>query len=328
MIARLRRDGRCCSHRSTATSTARSSFESEQVWQRLDELAPSGASIAAIVEGAPGLRRHDPRARGESPASSRYRRARAQTARWSAIGVELARNLSDGEEEDAADAVEATLRGIDAPRGARRRRAARSTEEFSERAEKDAERAELISLPIALVVMAIVFGGIVAAGMPLAIAFAGVFVDDDRARRRRVGHRRVALRAERRDHARHRARHRLRTAHGQPVPRGARRRLRDPRRGTPNHGEQRPHRSCSPRPPSRLRLSSLFVFEDATMRSLGIAGITVVLACMAAALTLMPALLGRFGHRLGVAEPAVGSRLVRARRPADPTARRRSSPSS
>ena len=51
-------------------------------------------------------------------------------------------------------------------------------------------------------------------------------------------------------------------------------------------------------------LSSLLVFQDATMRSLGIAGITVVLACMVAALTLLPALLGRFGHRLGVATKA------------------------
>ena len=51
-------------------------------------------------------------------------------------------------------------------------------------------------------------------------------------------------------------------------------------------------------------LSSLFVFQDATMRSLGIAGILVVLACMSAALTLMPALLGRYGHRLGSGVPA------------------------
>ena len=69
-------------------------------------------------------------------------------------------------------------------------------------------------------------------------------------------------------------------------------------------------------------LSSLFVFPDATMRSLGIAGIAVVLACMAAAVTLMPALLGRFGHRLGVAAARVRPRLVRAARPAHPAPRR------
>ena len=75
---------------------------------------------------------------------------------------------------DAVDAVEPILRGIDAPKvlvGGE----LLVDREFSERAEKDAQRAELISLPIALIVMAIVFGGIVAAGLPLAIAFAGVF---------------------------------------------------------------------------------------------------------------------------------------------------------
>jgi RND superfamily putative drug exporter len=53
-----------------------------------------------------------------------------------------------------------------------------------------------------------------------------------------------------------------------------------------------------------VALSSLLVFEDATMRSIGIAGIIVVLACMTAALTLLPALLARFGHRLRPAAAA------------------------
>ena len=88
--------------------------------------------------------------------------------------MQLAPNLSDEAESRAVDAVEPILRGIDAPKvlvGGE----LLVDREFSERAEKDAQRAELISLPIALIVMAIVFGGVVAAGLPLAIAFAGVF---------------------------------------------------------------------------------------------------------------------------------------------------------
>jgi RND superfamily putative drug exporter len=91
-----------------------------------------------------------------------------------AIGVQLDPNLSDEAESSAVDAVEPILRDIDAPEvlvGGE----LLVDREFSERAEKDAQRAELIALPIALIVMAIVFGGIVAAGLPLAIAFAGVF---------------------------------------------------------------------------------------------------------------------------------------------------------
>ena len=47
-------------------------------------------------------------------------------------------------------------------------------EEVAELAERDAQRAEAMSLPVALVVMAIVFGGVLAAGLPLAIALTGV----------------------------------------------------------------------------------------------------------------------------------------------------------
>jgi putative drug exporter of the RND superfamily len=53
-----------------------------------------------------------------------------------------------------------------------------------------------------------------------------------------------------------------------------------------------------------VALSGLLVFDDPTIRALALAGMGVVIACMAAALTLLPALLGRFGHRLGTARPA------------------------
>jgi RND superfamily putative drug exporter len=53
-----------------------------------------------------------------------------------------------------------------------------------------------------------------------------------------------------------------------------------------------------------VALSGLLVFDDPTIRALALAGMGVVIACMAAALTLLPALLARFGHRLGTARPA------------------------
>jgi len=53
-----------------------------------------------------------------------------------------------------------------------------------------------------------------------------------------------------------------------------------------------------------VALVSLAVFPDPTIRSLAFGGIGVVLATMAAALTLLPALLARFGHRLSPQAPA------------------------
>jgi RND superfamily putative drug exporter len=53
-----------------------------------------------------------------------------------------------------------------------------------------------------------------------------------------------------------------------------------------------------------VALLALVVFPDPTIRSLAYGGIGVVLATMAAALTLLPALLSRFGHRLSPRAPA------------------------
>ena len=277
------------------------SFESEQVWNRLHELAPSGSSIAAIVEGA-DVPESTIRALEAVPGVASVQAGPSADGEAVGIGVELAPGLSDGEEEDAAEAVEATVRAIDAPKvlvGGE----LLIDQEFSERAEKDAQRAELLSLPIALLVMAIVFGGIVAAGMPLAIAFAGVFSTM------------VALGvvASVMDVSLYALNVVIMLGIGLGIDYGLLMvsRFRE-ERGAGFEIPDAVQRTMASSGRTVLfsaatvaaALSSLFVFPDATMRSLGIAGITVVLACMAAALTLMPALLGRFGHRLGVAQPA------------------------
>ena len=151
--------------------------------------------------------------------------------------------------------------------------------------------------------MAIVFGGIVAAGMPLALAFAGVFVTMTT----------LAIVASVTDVSIYAlnvvfmlgiglgidygllmvSRFREERGAGFDIPDAV-------RRTVASSGRTVMFSAAT----VAAALASLFVFEDATMRSLGIAGISVVLACMIAALTLMPALLGRFGHRLGVAKPA------------------------
>ena len=59
-----------------------------------------------------------------------------------------------------------------------------------------------------------------------------------------------------------------------------------------------------------VALAGLVVFPDPFLRSIGLAGSAVVLADMLAALTLLPALLSRFGGRISPrrgSAPAAGS---------------------
>ena len=296
------------------------SFESEQVWTPAPRARAAGCVDRGDRRGRARPRRDDPCARGGAGrcvgAARPERRRRGGRHRSRA----RARSLRDGEEEDAVDAVEATLRAIDAPkvlvggelldrpgvlRTRREGRATRRAHLVADRAHRHGDRVRRHRR------------GRHAAGDRVR----GRVRDDGRARRRRVGHRRVALRVERRDHARHRARHRLRTAHGQPVPGGARRRLRDPGRGAAHDGEQRPHRLVlrgdgRGRAVEPLRVPGR---DDAIARDRRHHGRARVH--------------GRRAHAdAGAARPVrpparrrparVGPRLVRAPRPAHPAARR------
>jgi RND superfamily putative drug exporter len=277
------------------------SFESEQVGHRLDQLDPHGGSVAAIVEGAQVPDATIAKLQAVRGVAS-VQHGPSSDGAAIGIGVELRPNLSDGAENDAVATVASTLRGIDAPKvlvGGE----LLVDREFSDRAEKDAQRAELISLPIAIIVMAIVFGGIVAASLPLALAFGGVFATMIA----------LGLVASVTDVSLYAlnvvmmlgiglgidygllmvSRFREERGAGYEIPDAVRRTM-------ASSGRTVVFSACT----VAAALSSLLVFQDATMRSLGIAGITVVLACMIAALTLLPALLGRFGHRLGTATKA------------------------
>src|SRR5439155_18296403 len=52
-----------------------------------------------------------------------------------------------------------------------------------------------------------------------------------------------------------------------------------------------------------VAMSGLIVFGVPLLTSFGIAGLGVVLLCMAAAITLLPAMLASFGHRVRPAKP-------------------------
>ena len=194
-------------------------------------------------------------------------------------------------------------------------------------------RGEGIALPLTFIVMFFVFGGFIAAGMPIAGAFVSIggallslfafshLVDLD------------ATRRQHRHPARARTLDRLRAAHGEPLPRGAAR--------------GREHRVPSPEEVSRaaertvatagrtvlfsglivaIALSGLLLFEAAIMRAIGVAGVSVVLVAMVVAVTLVPALCVLGARRLArkaaapTSDAGLFSRL--AGRRAAPTDRR------
>ena len=89
------------------------------------------------------------------------------------VAVELAPGLDEDRFDQALEAAEAELRRLDAPRvlvGG----GPLQDEEFEDQVGADLARAELLSMPVVLVLLLVVFGGIVAAGLPVLVALVGV----------------------------------------------------------------------------------------------------------------------------------------------------------
>jgi putative drug exporter of the RND superfamily len=214
----------------------------------------------------------------------------------------LAAGLDDGAEEDLVDDVGGQLRAIDAPSvlvGGE----LLLDDEVAELAEKDAQRAEMISLPIALVVMAFVFGGVLAAGLPLAVALSG------------AGATLLALGgvASLTDVSLYAVNVTLMLGIGLGIDYGLLiiSRFRE-ERGAGRDVPAALHRTMATAGRTvvfsaatvAVALVGLAVFPDPTIRSLAYGGVGVVLTTMFAAVTLLPALLAWGGHRLSPRAPA------------------------
>ncbi len=278
-----------------------SSFESEQVGARLDRLDPAGGEVVAVVEGATVGAEVTERLQAQAGVAGVFAMP-SDDGDATAIIVELTPGLGDDEEESLLEAVSSELRAVDAPEvlvGGE----LLLDDEVAELAEKDAQRAEMLSLPVALVVMAIVFGGILAAGMPLAIALSGVGAT-------LLGLLGVSSLTDVSLYAVNVvlmlgiglgidygllmiSRFREERGGGLDVPSAVRRTMQTAGRTVVFSAAT-----------VAVALVSLTVFPEPTIRSLAYGGIGVVLATMAAALTLLPALLARFGHRLSAQAPA------------------------
>ncbi|MCX5250309.1 MMPL family transporter [Streptomyces sp. NBC_00201] len=160
--------------------------ESEHAAQYLNRVDPTGESITAVVEGVavsdPGLRSQVERAvadvRGIAgvaavPDPYTTRGLTAGDGQALIVPVTLEGGLDDDAEERAVDAATDRIRQIDAPEV----HVSGGTllgKQLGERAQQDVKNAELISLPVVLALLLVVFGGLRAAGLPLVIAVSGI----------------------------------------------------------------------------------------------------------------------------------------------------------
>ncbi|MCI3238780.1 MMPL family transporter [Streptomyces spinosisporus] len=160
--------------------------ESERAAQYLDRTDPTGESITGVVEGvsvsSPALREQVERAvadvrdiAGVAAVPDPYttRGLTAEDGRALILPVTLQGGLDDDAEEHAVDAAADRIRQIDAPEVHVSGGPLLGTQ-LGERAQEDVKNAELISLPVVLALLLVVFGGLRAAALPLVIAVSGI----------------------------------------------------------------------------------------------------------------------------------------------------------
>jgi RND superfamily putative drug exporter len=160
--------------------------ESELAAQYLDRADPTGETVTGVVAGAavsgPALRAQVERAvadvrriAGVAAVPDPYTTPglTAQDGRALLVPVTLKGGLSDGAEEHAVDAAAARVKQIDAPQ-VHVSGGPLLGKQLGERAQEDVRNAELISLPVVLALLLLVFGGLRAAGLPLVIAVSGI----------------------------------------------------------------------------------------------------------------------------------------------------------
>lgn len=215
------------------------------------------------------------------------------------IPVILKGGLSDDAEEHAVNAAADRIRRIDAPEVHVSGGPLLGTQ-IGERAQEDVKRAELISLPVVLALLLVVFGGLRAAALPLVIAtsgIAGAF---------------LALFAF--SHVTDISVYAIQVTTmlglGLAVDYALLMlvRFREERRHTDDVREA-VHRTVARAGRTVLfsgltvavSLTGLLVFPSTFLRSMGLAVAAVVVVDMLAAITLLPALLARFGARIAPA---------------------------
>jgi len=304
---------------------ASDAMESIQGFERLSAATPYGGQILAVVDGVPV---EEPRLREavlraaaeltELPGVGRVVTAYGEGAppgltsddgTASLIAVDLAKGLESGDFDAAVDEVVTTLRRVSAAVDGAQVRVGGDVlinREVNEQVEQDTLLAEVVAIPAALVVMVLVFRGLVAAGIPIAGALVSISgsllallglsyaIDLDsnvpsvttilglglsidyallmvsRFREERAGGRGVADAVDV-----------MAATAGRTI--------------------------AFSGLTVATSLGGLFVFQSDIYRAIGAAGVVIVLLSLVASLTLTPALLGLFGHRIRAARHARSS---------------------
>nr|WSY50244.1 MMPL family transporter [Streptomyces sp. NBC_00886] len=289
--------------------------ESELAAQYLDRVDPTGETVTGVVEGVavsdPALRTQvertvaDVRAlAGIAAVPDPYttRGLTARDGRALLIPVTLKGGLGDDAEEHAVDAAAARIKQIDALH-VHVSGGPLLSKQIGERAQQDVQRAELISLPVVLALLLVVFGGLPAAALPLVIAvsgIAGAFLA-------LFGFSHVT------DISVYAIQVTTMLGLGLAVDYALLMlvRFREERRHTGDVVEA-VHRTVAQAGRTVLfsgltvavSLTGLLVFPSTFLRSMGLAVAAVVVVDMLAALTLLPALLTRFGAKIAPARSA------------------------
>ena len=288
--------------------------ESSRAARDLRAAAPSGGEVYAIVDGAPA----DTLLRQAAPVLARVQEvpgvagvacppSAASPAGVASDGraIAVAVRFEPGElPEGSIDEVARLLRSIDAPQVVVGGGVLQDAE-MDDQAAADLARAELISMPVVLVLLVVVLGGVVAAGLPVLIALVGVattllallgigLVTDVSVYAVNVvtmlglglavDYALLVV-----------ARFREERAVDPDVAGALERTMTTAGRTVAFSGAT-----------VAAALAGLLVFPDTFLRSIGAAGLSVVLLDLLAALTLLPALLSRFGHRIAPARPSSG----------------------
>ncbi|MCX4987381.1 MULTISPECIES: MMPL family transporter [unclassified Streptomyces] len=160
--------------------------ESERAAAHLDRVDTSGESITAVIAGTsvsdPALRSQVAGAVAdlrtvsgiaEVPDPYTTRGLTSEDGRALVIPVTLKGDMKFRDEKRAVDAAAERIKRIDAPE-VHVSGGLLLGQQMSGRAQEDVQRAELISLPVVLALLLVVFGGLRAASLPLVIAISGV----------------------------------------------------------------------------------------------------------------------------------------------------------
>lgn len=241
------------------------------------------------------------------------------------VVVELERDLTAGTTDAALAAVEDRLRALpdELPSGATGRVGGTSliVEEITDQVEEDLATGETIALPVALVVMVLVFGGFLSAGMPLIGAVASIagglgsvlvlshWLEMDASVVNVVTILGLGLSIDYGLLIVSRFREELHGLVDTDGGRAVRRRRGDGavqtalRRTMHTAGRTVTFSALT----VAISIAGLMVFEPAILRAFGAAGVAVILVAVATAVTLVPALLALAGRRL--IKPGVVGRI-------------------